>query len=118
MILELNDKNYEEFIEKNTKPVFIDFYSPNCGPCQVLLKQLDYLENYGKDDIVIAKVDVSVNSKLAVKYQIKSVPMCCTIDTDKNVKEVCIGLDGDKYLSMIDKVLNRKRDSFLSRLFS
>lgn len=120
MIKELNDNNYEEFITEVSKPLFIDFYSPSCLPCQVLLKQLDFLDNYGESKIIICKINADENPKLSSKYMLKSVPFCCTIDEHKNIKEVCIGLNnGEKYLDMINGVLNRSdNSSFIKKLFS
>ena len=39
--MELTDKNYEKIIKNNEKPVFIDFYSPSCGPCQMLMELME-----------------------------------------------------------------------------
>ena len=36
--MELNDKNYNDIILEEERPVFIDFYSPMCSPCQDLKK--------------------------------------------------------------------------------
>lgn len=65
--MELTDKNYETIIKNNEKPVFIDFYSPTCGPCQMLTKLIDErLEAYGEENgIKVVKCDVSHNPKLA-----------------------------------------------------
>ena len=49
--MELTDKNYETIIKNNEDPVFIDFYSPTCGPCQMLTKLIDErLEQYGEEN--------------------------------------------------------------------
>ena len=68
-ILELSDVNYTNFIEETKSVVFIDFYSPTCGPCQTLLTFLPKLqEHYQDEDVVIAKVNVTKNPKLAKKF--------------------------------------------------
>jgi len=58
MVLELTDGTYTEVVESADKPIFIDFYSPMCGPCQAVLPLLDHLDGYFKDEAIIAKVDV------------------------------------------------------------
>jgi len=116
MIKELNDENYTDFITATDKPVFIDFYSPTCGPCQSVLGLLPHLENYFGDEAVIAKVDVSRNPKLAAKYEIRSVPFCVSIDAKKKmVKDYELGAASvERYISMIKKAQGK---GLLSRLF-
>jgi len=117
MIVELNDENYSEFIQTSTKAVFIDFYSPSCGPCQELMLQLPHLQNYFKDEAIIAKVNVTQNPKLSKKYEISSVPFCVSISPkDKMVKDYELGAASvDRYIRMIQKAMGK---GFFSRLFS
>jgi thioredoxin-like negative regulator of GroEL len=114
--VELNDQNYENFITSTDDVVFIDFYSPSCGPCLQLLPQLDRISEYFKnEEVTISKVDISKSPKLAQKYMVRSVPFTVVIGKDKMVKKVESGLkDIDIYIGMIEKVTKK---SFLSRIF-
>ena len=116
MIIALNDENYSHFVETSEKTIFIDFYSPSCGPCQELLSQLPHLDSYFKEEALIAKVDVSNNPKLAQKYEISSVPFCVSISAkDKMVKDYELGVASvDRYIRMIQKAQDK---GFLFRLF-
>ena len=113
---ELTDQTYTEFITAADKAVFIDFYSPTCGPCQEVLALLPYLENYFKEEAVIAKVDVTRNPKLAAKYEIRSVPFCVSIAAkDKMVKDYELGAaSAERYVSMIKKAQGK---GFFARIF-
>ncbi|MFA6137152.1 MAG: thioredoxin domain-containing protein [Sulfurimonas sp.] len=117
-ILELTDLTYPSFIENNSSVVFIDFYSDTCGPCQTLLTYLPNLaEHYKEDDVVIAKVNVAFNHKLASKFMVRSVPLTILIGKDKMVKKAEIGLaNRDRYFKMIDKELGKDK-GFFSKLF-
>ena len=116
MIIELTDENYSEFVQTCDKAIFIDFYSPSCGPCQELMTQLPHLYNYFKDEAVVAKVNVTINPKLAQKYEIQSVPFCVSISPkDKMVKDFELGSGSiDRYIRMIKKAQGK---GFFSRLF-
>ena len=117
-VVEISDLNYSKIVEGCEKPIFIDFYSPSCGPCQELLPFLDALDEYGKDEILIAKVDVSRNPKIAQKFAIRAIPLCITIGNDKMVKDYKAGLgDSTNYFKMVDRVLNREKKGFFSKLF-
>ncbi len=113
---ELTDQTYSDFITGTDKAVFIDFYSPTCGPCQQVLAMLPQLENYFKEEAVIAKVDVSRNPKLAAKYEIRSVPFCVSIGAkDKMVKDYELGsASAERYISMIKKAQGK---GLFARLF-
>lgn len=116
-ILELTDAKYTTFIEEIDGVVFIDFYSPTCGPCQTLLTFLPKLEEHYQDEaVVIAKVNVTQNPKLAKKFMVQSVPLSVVIGKDKMVKRAEIGLlNIDAYIKMIDKALGK--GGILSKLF-
>lgn len=118
MIIDITDDNYVEIVETLDKALFIDFYSPLCGPCQEVLAQLPYLDNYFKEEALIAKVDVTQNPKLAKKYEIQSVPFCVSIDAKKKqVRDYELGASSvDRYIKMVEKAQNKK--GFFARLFS
>jgi len=117
MVIELSDANYSELVGSTDKAIFIDFYSPMCGPCQEVLPLLNNLDNYFKDEAVIAKVDVTQNPKLSAKYEISSVPFCVSIGAkDKMVKEVELGAGSiSRYISMVQKAQGK---GLFARLFS
>jgi len=117
--MELTDKNYETIIKNNEKPVFIDFYSPTCGPCQMLIQLIDEkLEKYAEEQgVQIVKCDVSKNPKLASAFKIRSVPFTIAVLKDEKLKYPEIGLKHEiYYFEIIDKLAGK--GSFFSRLFT
>ena len=118
-VVELSDSNYTSFMESTEAVIFIDFYSDTCPPCQTLLSYLPNLAQHYKDeDVVIAKVNSSYNSKLSNKFMVRSVPLTVVIGKDKMVKRAEVGLLGiDGYFKMIDKEIGKSK-GFFSKLFS
>jgi thiol-disulfide isomerase/thioredoxin len=114
---ELNDSNYTSFVTSMKGVLFIDFYTPSCSACQEIMPLMPHVENYFKDeDVTIAMVDVSVNPKLAKKYEISSVPFCVSIGEDKMVKDYELGASSvDRYVNMVKKAQGKK--GFFARLF-
>lgn len=117
MIIDITDENYVQIIEGLETALFIDFYSPMCGPCQEVLAQLVHINHYFKDEVIVAKVDVTKNPKLAKKYEIQSVPFCVSIDANKKqVKDYELGAASvDRYVKMVKKAQNK--EGFFGRLF-
>ena len=117
--MELTDTNYENMIKNNEQPLFIDFYSPTCGPCQILTKLIDdRLEKYGEENNVkVLKCDVSKNPKLSEAFKVHSVPFTIAVMPDEKLKYPEVGLKHETYyFELIDKLAGK--GSFLSRLFT
>ncbi|MBN2897010.1 MAG: thiol reductase thioredoxin [Campylobacterales bacterium] len=115
MVQELNDDTYSDLIASTDKALFIDFYSPTCGPCQSVLGMLAPIAAHFGDTALVCKVDVSRNPRLAQKYEIRSVPFCVSIGTDKMVKDYELGAASiGRYIAMIEKAQGK---GFWSRLF-
>ena len=117
--MELTDKNYTNIIKKNETPVFVDFYSPTCGPCQMLSKLIDErLEAYGEENnIKVVKCNITGNPKLAEAFKVRSVPFTIVVMPDEKLKYPELGLKHETYyFELIDKLAGK--GSFFSRLFT
>ncbi|CAA6798371.1 MAG: Thiol reductase thioredoxin [uncultured Sulfurovum sp.] len=117
--MELTDNNYKEIIKNNDKPVFIDFYSPTCGPCQILTKLIDEkLEKYGEENgVLVVKCNVARNPKLADAFQVRSVPFTLAVMPDEKLQHANMGLKNETYyFELIDNLAGK--GSFFSRLFT
>lgn len=67
-LMEGNKDNFDSLIKN--KKVLVDFWAGWCGPCMMLLEELEMI----KDKIDIIKIDVDNNMELCKKYGIMSVP--------------------------------------------
>ena len=74
MAQEVTDKNFEEEVLKNDKPVMVDFWAPWCGPCQVMGPIIEEIVQEVGDKMKIVKLNVDENPQTASQYQIMSIP--------------------------------------------
>jgi len=117
-ILELTDSNYNKIVINGDKHIFIDFYSPLCGPCQTLQSYLPDIAKYAENkDTLVVKCDITKNPKINGFYKIITTPL--TIIVNKDTKKINGVKDGVRniyeYFEVIDK--NRKINQTLFSKF-
>jgi putative thioredoxin len=57
-----------------TVPVIVDFWATWCGPCKTLTPQLEAAVTAAKGKVLLAKVDVDKNQRIAAQLRIQSIP--------------------------------------------
>ncbi len=72
-ILTVTDENFEAEVLKSEKPVLVDFWATWCGPCRAVAPVLDELAEQN-DKVLIAKLNVDEQQKIAYQYQVSSIP--------------------------------------------
>jgi len=69
----LNNDNFKSHIENN-EYVLVKFYAPWCGHCKKLAPHYEKLDKEGVEEVSITKVDATVETELARKYDVKGYP--------------------------------------------
>ncbi len=86
MAMEFTDANFETEVLKNEKLVFVDFWAPWCGPCQMMSPIVDDLSKE-LTDVKVGKLNVDENPDTASTYEIMSIPSMKVFKDGKVVKE-------------------------------
>ncbi|PIV10309.1 MAG: thioredoxin [Candidatus Portnoybacteria bacterium CG03_land_8_20_14_0_80_41_10] len=74
-MITLTDQNFEEELKKAEKPILVDFWAQWCMPCFALGPILEKLaEEYYKEKLTLAKVDLDTASLISQKYRIEQIP--------------------------------------------
>jgi thioredoxin 2 len=74
VVVELDDQSFNDFISQVSMPTMIDFFSPTCGPCQILAPVVERLAVKYIGRAIIAKLDTSRHPLTASHYGIRGVP--------------------------------------------
>src|SRR6185436_17193249 len=73
-IVDINQANFETEVLKSGQPVVLDFSTPDCGPCKMLVPVLEEIATEMAGRVKIAKVDAIENQELAVRFRIQAFP--------------------------------------------
>lgn len=82
-VIHANEQEFKELISNN-EVVFADFFANWCGPCKMLAPLIEQLANQ-HPEVKVVKIDVDQEQRLAMEYQVQSIP---TLITFKNGQPV------------------------------
>lgn len=75
--MDVTEASFEtEVIERSREvPVVVDFWAAWCGPCRQLAPVLEAAVERREGQVVLAKVDIDSNPRLAQEYRVMSIPL-------------------------------------------
>jgi len=74
MVIEVTDSNFSQVVEQSPLPVLVDFYSPTCGPCQMVAPLIENVAENFAGKAVVGKLNTSVHGATPARFQIRGVP--------------------------------------------
>ena len=100
------DANFDSEVLKSDKLVFVDFWAPWCGPCQMMGPIVDDIaKEYEGKNIVIGKCNVDENEQTPGNYNVMSIPTFILFKGGKQVDQFVGGTQKEKLKELIDKHL-------------
>lgn len=102
--LNITKENFETEVMQSEEPVLLDFWSPRCGPCQMVLPWIDELA-VEVEGAKIGKVNVDEQPELARAFRVMSIPMLAVVKDGKVVKSEIGARPKEDIRSMLDDVI-------------
>jgi thioredoxin 1 len=102
----LTVENFEEEVLQSTVPVFVDFWAPWCGPCQMMGPIVEELAHeYDPSVLKVAKLNVDDHGEIAGRYGIMSIPTFILFKGGEVLDQGMGGMPKDRVKAFIDKHL-------------
>jgi len=92
-IIELTKENFNQEVLQSDLPILVDFWAPWCQPCLMMIPILEQITEELDGKLRIGKLNTETieNQKLAIQYQIRSIPNMKLFKNGQVIKEF-IGL--------------------------
>jgi len=106
MELTFTDANFKSEVLESKTPVFVDFWAPWCGPCQMMSPIVEELaKEFEGKNIKIGKCNVDENSESAGNYGVMSIPTFLVFKDGAVSDQMTGGVPKERLKEMIEKYL-------------
>lgn len=95
MAIKVTEANFQSEVIDSDQPVLVDFWAEWCGPCKMIGPILDQLSGEMEGQAKVAKVNVDEARELAVKYNVRSIPLLLFFKNGE-VKDQIVGANVTK----------------------
>jgi len=99
----LTDANFEAEVIKSDVPVFVDFWAPWCGPCQMMGPVVEQLSQEFAGKAKVGKLNVDENNLIAGKYRVMSIPTFLVFKGGEVVDQMIGGVPKERLKEMLEK---------------
>jgi putative thioredoxin len=116
MSVDVTEATFEaEVVERSRQvPVVVDFWADWCGPCKQLTPALEKAEASRHGKVVLAKVDVDADKRLAAAFQVQGIPAVKAFRDAKVVDEFVGALPPAKVEAFFDGLSPSRADELLA----
>jgi len=102
MIIEIEEKEFEEKIKETC---IIDFFATWCPPCKILLPVIEKVSEEYKDRLNFYKINIDESPNIAEKYGVLYIPTLILFKNGEKLNEASGVMGEEKLIEFIKKVI-------------
>jgi putative thioredoxin len=116
MPVTVGEDNFDlEVLDRSQKtPVVVDFWAEWCGPCKALSPALEKAEAARQGKVVLAKIDVDANPRLANIFKVQGIPAVKAFRHGDVVDEFVGALPPARVDAFFDSLIPSQADELLA----
>ncbi len=73
-VIDVSDTTFEAEVLQSEIPVLIDFWGPNCAPCEAMVPHVTRLAEDLAGKLKVVKMNVHDNMRTAMAYKVQAMP--------------------------------------------
>ena len=104
-VTEVTDSTFDAEVLQSQVPVLVDFWATWCGPCRMIAPVVEELAKQYEGKLKVTKVDVDNNTRIATKYDIRSIPSLYIYKGGKVVQTIIGLVPKNQLVSALEGVL-------------
>jgi len=107
MLHTFTSQNFEDEVMKSELPVFVDFWAPWCGPCQMMGPVVEHLATDYEGKMKVGKINVDEpdNQVIAAQHGIRGIPAFKVFKGGQVIAEFVGARSEGDMKAEIDKIL-------------
>lgn len=98
--IKITSENFESEVVNSGKTFLLDFWAPWCGPCRMVSPIVEEIASE-HPEITVGKVNVDVETELAAKFRIMSIPALFVIRDGKIAEQAVGALPKERILELL-----------------